>query len=101
MLRRYSPDGTIFAPEYPATYYIYSTMMAYAHWALDHYTSGADADTTKLCATGRTYGSQYERYTWDPYTDASRKNPAAYETGAGFISKRLGWRAEACSSSYR
>jgi hypothetical protein len=96
MAHRRSPHSPIFVPEYPAT-----GGGVYAHWALDHFTSGADADATKLCATGKTLGSQYEKYTWDPYTDASRKNAAAYETAATFASRRLGWRAEACSSSYR
>ena len=98
--RRYSVDGKSFAPEYPASYHWHAVVGVYSHWSLEHYSSGADGNTSQLCATGRNLGSQYERYTQDPYTPASRTTVAAYESGTSFANKRLGWRAEACSSSF-
>jgi hypothetical protein len=141
--RRHSVDGKAFVPEYPTTinYASDGALGTWSHWSLDHYSSGADADTAKLCATGachghagarsilharapqrpacrqaadsspspacgarractgRNLGSQYARYTWDPATASSRANAAAYETAATFANRRMGWRAEACSTS--
>jgi hypothetical protein len=98
-------------PSFPTTISSVGAVGVYAHWALEHYTVAGYLTTnflvqpvadSNLCVAGKNNGSEYQHFTGIAYpgTNTGLTNASAYQTGAAYTSKRLGWRGTDCIIEY-